>query len=54
MSRIDGLINDLVPMARTTQIGDFDIAPIVLAEGGDSTGARGAAFNAYNRSREGS
>lgn len=54
LSRIDSLIDDLFPIAQSAQIGDFDIAPLVLAEGGASSGARGAAYDAFNRFHEGS
>lgn len=50
LSQIDGLLDDVVPLANKAQLGDFGIAPIVLAQGGDSSGARGAAYEAFNRS----
>lgn len=47
LSQIEGITNDLTYAASRAQIGDFGIAPIVLAQGGDTSGARGAAFAAY-------
>lgn len=47
LSQIDGITTDLTKAANRAQIGDFGIAPIVLAQGGDSSGARGAAYAAF-------
>ena len=48
LSQIDGVIDDLTTAAHAAQIGDFSIPPIVLAQGGDTSGARGAAYAAWN------
>jgi predicted NBD/HSP70 family sugar kinase len=47
LSAIPGVVDDLSAAARTSQIAGFDAAPIVLAQGGDASGARGAAFAAW-------
>ena len=47
LSRIDGVIDDLAAATQRAQIGDFSIPPIVLAQGGDTSGARGAAYAAW-------
>lgn len=47
LSRIEGLADDLRKAARCAQIGDFGVAPLVLAQGGDTSGARGAAYAAW-------
>ncbi len=47
LSQINGIAADLTQAANQAQIGDFGIAPIVLAQGGDSSGARGAAYAAF-------
>lgn len=52
LSRIDGLIDALVSAASKAQMGDFGFAPIVLAQGGDSSGARGAAYEACRVSKQ--
>ena len=46
LSNIDGMIDDVLTATKSAQIGDFAIPPIVLAQGGDSSGARGAAWMA--------
>ncbi|UWQ13203.1 ROK family protein [Aliiroseovarius sp. M344] len=47
LSQIDGVVEDLTAAALRVQIGDFGSAKLVLAEGGDSSGARGAAYAAW-------
>lgn len=47
LSRIDGVIDDITTAAQDAQIGDFLAAKLVLAEGGDASGARGAAYAAW-------
>ncbi|SLN38202.1 ROK family protein [Pseudooctadecabacter jejudonensis] len=49
LSRIEGIIDDVTDAARTAQIGGLPVAPIVLAQGGDASGAKGAAFTAYQQ-----
>lgn len=48
LSQIDKVVDDLTVATQTAQIGDFSIPPIVLAQGGDTSGARGAALAACN------
>lgn len=50
LSKIDGLIESVAPLASKIQIGSFGIPPLVLAQGGDSSGARGAAYEAFTQS----
>lgn len=47
LSQIDGVVDDLTAAAERTQIGDFGTAKLVLAQGGDTSGARGAAYAAW-------
>lgn len=47
LSRIDGVVQDLSVAAQKAQIGDFSAARLTLAQGGDSSGARGAAYAAW-------
>lgn len=47
LSAIPGVIEDLTVAAGQTQIAGFNPAPIVLAQGGDASGARGAAYAAW-------
>lgn len=47
LSHIDGIIADLTVAANNAQIGDFSVPPLVLAQGGDTSGARGAAYAAW-------
>lgn len=47
LSKIDGITDDLTRAAKAAQIGDFGVPPIVIASGGDSSGARGAAHAAW-------
>jgi predicted NBD/HSP70 family sugar kinase len=47
LSQIDGLANELMHAAQTIQIGMFTHPPVVCAEGGDASGARGAAYAAW-------
>lgn len=46
LSGIPDVVRDLHSAARAAQMPGFDIPPIVLAEGGDASGARGAAYAA--------
>ena len=46
LSRVDGIAGALHSALAGVQIPGFDAAPIVLAEGGDASGARGAALSA--------
>lgn len=47
LTHIEGIVDDLTAAARRAQIGDFGVPPIVLAQGGDTSGARGAAYAAW-------
>jgi predicted NBD/HSP70 family sugar kinase len=47
LTQIDGIVDDLAAAANRAQIGDFSVPPIVLAQGGDTSGARGAAYAAW-------
>jgi len=46
LSRIDGLATELQQALARAQIPGFGVPPIVVAEGGDASGARGAALAA--------
>lgn len=47
LTHIDGIVADLATAAKNAQIGDFGVPPLVLAQGGDTSGARGAAYAAW-------
>ncbi|MBO9476210.1 ROK family protein [Shimia sp. R11_0] len=47
LSQIEGVIPALSEAAKAAQIGDFSATRLVLAQGGDSSGARGAAYAAW-------
>lgn len=47
LSRAPGLIADLTAALKKAALPGYGIPPIVLAEGGDTTGARGAAYAAF-------
>ncbi|WP_108815537.1 ROK family protein [Loktanella sp. Alg231-35] len=47
LSKIEGITADMMQAAKAAQIGDFDVPQIVLAKGGDASGARGAAYAAW-------
>jgi predicted NBD/HSP70 family sugar kinase len=47
LTHIDGITDDLTAAAKRAQIGDFGVPPVVLALGGDTSGARGAAYAAW-------
>ena len=47
LTHIDRLVEDLSTAARRAQIGDFSVPEIVLAQGGETSGARGAAYAAW-------
>lgn len=48
LSVVDRVAEDLVIAARKTQFAGFEIAPILVAKGGDTSAARGAAFAAIS------
>lgn len=47
LTHIDRLVEDLSAAARRAQIGDFAVPEIVLSQGGETSGARGAAYAAW-------
>ncbi len=47
LSRAPGLIEDLTAALQRAQLPGYGLPPIRLAEGGETTGARGAAFAAF-------
>lgn len=47
LSKIDGVAQDLQKATAQAQFADFAVPPVVVAQGGDSSGARGAAFAAW-------
>lgn len=46
LSQIDDVALDLAKAAQAVQFADFGLAPILCAEGGGTSGARGAAYQA--------
>jgi N-acetylglucosamine kinase len=48
LAQAPGLIPDLTTALHSAQLGDFPIPKLLLAEGGDATGARGAAYAAWS------
>lgn len=53
LSRIAGVVPDLTAALDRARMGDFTVPPIVLAEGGDTSGARGAAYAAWQELQHG-
>ncbi|MEP3297335.1 MAG: ROK family protein [Pseudoruegeria sp.] len=51
LSKIEGICDILHKATATAQIGDFGAPPILLAQGGDASGARGAAYAAVQGGR---
>ncbi|MES2814647.1 MAG: ROK family protein [Pseudomonadota bacterium] len=51
LSRVPGLTEDLTRHLAKASLGGFPIPAIRLAEGGDASGARGAALHALNEAR---
>lgn len=47
LSLIDGVTDDLQTALQATQLPGFDVPQILLAQGGETSGARGAAFAAW-------
>ncbi|MCF2905224.1 ROK family protein [Octadecabacter sp. CECT 8868] len=52
LSNIACITDDLARVTRDAQIGDFVVPPIVLAQGGDASGARGAAYAAWQNGND--
>ena len=53
LSHAPGLIPDLAAAVQRAQLPGYGIPPLLLAEGGDTTGSRGAAFAAFSAPPEG-
>lgn len=51
LSRAPGLVGDLSSALTRVALPSYGAPPILLAEGGDTTGARGAAYAAFARGR---
>ena len=49
LSQMDGLADDLTQAVRRDQFADFGVPSILIAEGGDTSGARGAAYAAVQQ-----
>jgi predicted NBD/HSP70 family sugar kinase len=47
LARAEGLVEELTIRLQQAQLAGFQIPLLRLAEGGDATGARGAAYAAY-------
>ena len=48
LSQIDGLLDDLRPRLSAAQLSGFTVPALRIAEGGDASGARGAAWAAWS------
>ena len=53
LSRADGLVDELAAGLQRAQLAGYAIPVIRLAEGGDATGARGAAYAAFEEAQHG-
>lgn len=53
LSSVPGVTEDLMAAARSVQISGFGVPPILPAEGGDASGARGAAYAAWKAAQNG-
>lgn len=53
LSHVAHVTQDLTAAALQAQIGDFGVPPIVVAAGGDASGARGAAYAAWREAQDG-
>ena len=53
LAQVDGLLPELTASLQSAQLGDFAIPTLRLAEGGDATGARGAAYAAWREAGHG-
>jgi len=51
LSRVPGVLEDVAPRVARTGLPGFSVPRILLAEGGDASGARGAAFAATQEAR---
>jgi len=53
LSKIDGVVNDLTAAVDSRSLANVKRPKIVLAEAGDASGARGAAYAAYLKGQVG-
>ena len=53
LSNISGLCHDLSAALQNAQFKDFPIPKLLLAEGGDVSGVRGAAYAAWQEAQNG-
>lgn len=53
LSKIEGLVDELQPRLAQAQLSGFTAPPVRLAEGGDASGARGAAWAAWQARADG-
>ena len=53
LSRIDGLADDLTKALKSTQFKGYSVPELRLAQGGDASGARGAALHAWREAQDG-
>jgi hypothetical protein len=53
LAQADGLVEALATALQRAQLAGYGIPVIRLAEGGDATGARGAAYAAYKEAGHG-
>lgn len=53
LTRIDGLADDLSLAMADAQLSGFATPPLALAQGGDASGARGAAYAAWQEAEDG-
>lgn len=47
LTRINGIVDDVTRAAKAAQFSNFATPPLVLAQGGETSGARGAAYAAW-------
>jgi predicted NBD/HSP70 family sugar kinase len=52
LSQIAGLLDDLRPQLSAAQLASFSVPDLKLADGGDASGARGAAWAAFKEARD--
>ena len=53
LSQIEGIADDLTQAMKCAQLSDFSSPQLVLAQGGDASGARGAAYAAWQEALDG-
>lgn len=51
LSNAPGLVDDLAQRLAAATLKDFAIPPLRLAQGGDASGARGAAYAAWHEAQ---